>query len=87
MGSLKPLTSNPVNTNGTFDHSSISRTPIAVLLKKSPEDISGLKQVIVAIRTIRANEESQNLFLCILSNGNNQDKQRLESLGNNFSRL
>ena len=79
--SLKPLTSNPVNSNGTLIIQPFPEYDNSLIEKSALEDINWVKQVIVAIRTIRAEMgiSPAKPIPMYLSNGNSQDKQRLES--------
>jgi valyl-tRNA synthetase len=79
--SLKPLTSNPVNSNGSLIIQAFPEHKNSVIDVSALEDINWVKQVIVAIRTIRAEMgiSPAKPIPMYLSNGNNQDKLRLES--------
>jgi len=79
--SLKPLTSNPVNAKGTLIIQPFPEYNDSLIEKSALEDISWVKQVIVAIRTIRGEMgiSPAKPIPMYLANGNQQDKQRLGS--------
>ncbi|MFT5452143.1 MAG: valyl-tRNA synthetase [Enterobacterales bacterium] len=79
--SLKPLTSNPINSKGSLIIQAFPEQDSSLIEATAIEDISWVKQVIVAIRTIRSEMgiSPAKPIPMYLSNGNSQDKQRLES--------
>jgi len=78
---LKPLTTNPVNTNGSLIIQTFPEHDESLIAHSAMDDIDWVKQVVVAIRTIRSEMgiSPAKPIPMYLSNGNENDKQRLQS--------